>query len=45
VQTIPAYEGVEIQLHSFLNLVLRGGEWSLSFPSGFSIEENTPIAQ
>jgi hypothetical protein len=34
---------VEVYLHSFLNLVLDGGEWSASSPSRFTPGKNLPL--
>jgi len=36
------YEGVEFQLHTFLNSALDGGKWSASCPSHFTPAERTP---
>jgi hypothetical protein len=38
------YGGVKIQLHTFLIMVLDGGEWSASHPSCFTSEERDPYA-
>jgi hypothetical protein len=37
-----AYGGVEMLLHSFLNLALGGGEWSPSRLSVFILSEHAP---
>jgi hypothetical protein len=31
------YEGVEVQLHSFLNSALDGGNWSASRPGRYTL--------
>jgi hypothetical protein len=35
-----AYEGVDVQIHVFLNLELVGGEWSASRPARFTPGES-----
>jgi len=37
-----AYEGVEIQLHSFLISALNGSEWSASRPGSTTSRERAP---
>jgi hypothetical protein len=41
VHALKAYRGIEVQLHSFLTLVLVGGEWSASCPTHFTLGEIT----
>jgi hypothetical protein len=36
------YGVMEVQLHSFLTLVLDGGEWLASQPGRFTPKERTP---
>jgi hypothetical protein len=36
------YEGVEVQLHTFLTLTLDGGEWLALRPSHFNPGEEAP---
>jgi hypothetical protein len=38
-----AYWGAELQLHSFLNSTLNGGEWSTSLPDRFTLKERDPL--
>jgi hypothetical protein len=40
--TMKTHGGVEVWLHTFLNLVLDGGEWSTSCPSCFTPRERAP---
>jgi len=35
--------GVEVELHTFLTLVLDTGEWSFACPSHFTPEQRTPV--
>lgn len=41
MRAMKAYEGLKAYLHSFLNLALGGGEWSIVFP-GTSFPRKTP---
>jgi hypothetical protein len=38
-----AYEGVEVQLHSFVSWVLDEGEWSASRLSCFALQKESPL--